>query len=380
MIRILQVSDVHLGAPLSGFGPHAAERRRSVRSAFRELPELADRLAIHAVVVAGDLFDSQLPERADADLAREVLRGLADNGRRGVFVIPGNHDRCSTADSPWYTMPEEIDVILEPRFGAPRSIEIGDTSLHLYGVAYDPVAEPDPLAGYERLSAEGVHVVLLHAGMSDNPGWHGGHGLRTTSPEVAAIDADYVALGDYHTCRLPTAFPGGRACYAGSFAAVRATETGPHGVVVVELESGGAPAARLLPSSVPMLIDPGDVDVSDVASDLEAAERVGARIAEESATSGQAVHPVVRLVGEPGVPLDGGRIAEALTERFGFAVVVDDTRFISSARVHALSRQRSVAGHVARIGLARADDAGDGEQRSVAEHALRIALRALEEV
>ncbi len=380
MIRILHVSDVHLGAPLSGFGQHAADRRRSIRSAFRQLPELADRLEIHAVVVAGDLFDNQLPDRADADLAREVLRSLADGGRRGVFVIPGNHDRCSTPDSPWHTMPDEIEVILEPRFGAPRSLEVGDTWLHVYGVAYDPVAEPDPLAGYVRTSAEGSHVVLLHAGMSDNPGWHGGHGLRTTSQAVAAIDADYVALGDYHACRLPTEFAGGRACYAGSFAAVRATETGPHGVVVVELEAGGVPAARLVPSSTPMLIDPGDVDVSDVGSDLEAAERVGARIAEESTAVDHAVHPVVRLVGEPGIPLDGDRIGDALTERYGFAVVADDTRFISSARVHALSGQRTVAGHVARIGLARTDDSADGEQRAVAEHALRISLRALEEV
>ncbi|MFQ5528774.1 MAG: exonuclease SbcCD subunit D [Gemmatimonadota bacterium] len=379
MIRILQVSDVHLGAPLSGFGEQAAERRRAVRAAFRALPGLADRLAIQAVVVAGDLFDGQLPDRADVDLAREVLRGLSDGGSRGVFAIPGNHDRCSTADSPWHAMPEEIEVILAPRFGPPRTFEVGDTTLHVYGVAYDPVAEPDPLAGYRRAGADGVHVVLLHAGMSDNPGWHGGHGLRTTSESVAALDADYVALGDYHTCRLPSEFAGGRACYAGSFAAVRATETGPHGVVVVELGTGGLPAATLVPSSVPMLIDPGPIDVSDVASDLEAAETVGARVAKESVASDGELHPVVRLVGEPGVPLDGGRIRAALTERFGFAVVSDETRFISSARVHALCEQPTVAGHVARLGLERADDSEQGEQREIAEHALRIALRALEE-
>jgi len=379
MIRILQVSDVHLGARLSGFGEHAAERREAVRVAFRALPLLADRLDVQAVLLVGDVFDGQMPERADADLAREVLRGLADGGRRGVFAIPGNHDRCSTSDSAWRTMPEEVQIFLEPRFGVPRSIGVGDTTLHVYGLAYDPVAEPNPLAGFRRTPAEGVHVVLLHAGMSDNPGWHGGHGLRTTSEEVAALDADYVALGDYHACRLPPAFAGGRACYAGSFAAVRATETGPHGVVVVELEPGELPVARLVPSSVPELVDMGEIDVSDVASDLEAAERVGARMIENPVASDNAQYPVVRLVGAPGVPLDGNRIRQALTERFGFAVVADATRFISSARVRTLAGQRTIAGHVARIGLVRAEDCVDGGQREIAEHALRLALRALEE-
>ncbi len=377
MIRILQVSDVHLGAPLSGFGDYAPERQRAVREAFRELPQLADRLEVDAVLVAGDLFDSQMPESGDVDVAREVLRGLADGGRRPVFAIPGNHDACSSSDSPWHAMPAEIEVFLDPSFGAPRSVDLGEDRLHVYGIAFDREADPDPLAGFHRTDAEGIHVVLLHAGMLDNPDWAGGHGLQIPPTALEALDADYVALGDYHRCRLPAEFPGNRACYSGSLAAVRVTETGPHGVVVVELSGGTFPAARLEPSSAPVLVDLESIDMSDIGSDLEAADRIGDRLEAGASESEVSKHPVVSLVGEPGFPLDGDRVQEALTERFGFAAVSDETRFIDSDRVRSLCEEPSVVGHVARLGRASIEGCSDDEERRIAERALRIALRAL---
>ena len=376
MIRILQVSDVHLGAPLRGFGGHAAARGNDVREAFRGLPEMADRLEIDVVLLAGDLFDSPSPDAADVDIAREVLRDLYKGGARAVFAIPGNHDRCGSQASPWHSMPNGVQVILEPRFGPPRTVDVGDTRLHVYGVAFDPAIEPDPLAGYSRSSAEGLHVVLLHAGLLDNPDWKGGHGLRLPGSALEALDADYVALGDYHGCRMPGEMPGGRSCYSGSLAAVRVGETGIHGAMVVELGNGTV-TARLEPSRAPQLVEFEPIDVSNAGSDLEVADRVGALV-ERSDRSGKA-YPVIRIVGEPAFPLDASRVTDSLGARFGFAVVSDETRFIDSDRLQALAMEPSVVGHVARLGLHGLEEAKTDVERQVAERALRIALRALEE-
>lgn len=362
---------------MRGFGDHADVRGAEVRAAFSELPAMADRLEVDAVLLGGDLFDRPQPDGEDVDLAREVLRHLHKSGARPVFAIPGNHDRCSTPASPWHSMPDGIEVILDPCFGAPRTAEVGDTRLHVYGIAFDPAVEPDPLPGYARSPGEGLHIVLLHAGIADNPDWKGGLGLRTSGPAIEALDADFVALGDYHGSRMPQDMPGGRSAYSGSLAAVRLGETGMHGAMVIELDSGGGLSGRLEPTSAPQLAELEPIDVSDARTDLEAADRIGA-VVDRSGTSGS--YPVVRIVGEPPYPLDAARVTEALEARFGFAVVKDETRFIDSARLRALSSEPSVVGHVARLGLQKLDAEHTESERLIAERALRIALRALEAV
>lgn len=374
MIRLLHISDVHLGAPLSGFGAAAAERRIAVRAAFRELPARVADWSIDAVLVAGDLFDSATPERGDVDIAREVLRELADEGRRPVIAIPGNHDPAVGVDSPWHAMPALVRTILDPRFGAPVTVEAGGLSLHVHAVAFDPAVEPEPLGGYSRGREEGVHVVLLHAGASDNPEWTGGRGLRVTTAQLAQLDADYIALGDHHGFRPPAQFGGPPACYPGSFAAVAVNETGPRGCAIVELEPGAPPRVRHETVEVPSLTDLGRIDVSGADDEFEVAERVGSLMPTDAGG-----YPVAVLAGEPSFPLDAARIEESLTERFGFAVVTDDTRFIDSSRVAALAGQPTIAGHVVRLGRERLEAARGTPAEPVADRALRLALRALEE-
>jgi len=371
MIRLLHISDVHLGAPLGGFGPAADERRRAIRDAFRRLPARAESWDVDAVLVTGDLFDGPEPDRTDVDLAREVLRRLADG--RPVFAIPGNHDPAVNSGSPWHEMPGVVTTILEPRFGAPHSVTVGDgVPLHVYGVAFDAAAEPDPLAGYHRRDEPGLHVVLLHAATADNPEWSGGQSLRITRADLAAIDADYIALGDYHSFRPPDDFGGLPACYAGSFAALAVDELGPRGCVIVELEAGTPPRVRLEPSDVPGLVDLGTVDASSAEDERGVEELIADRCPADGA------FPVSELVGAPPFPLDAERIREALRERFGFAVVRDRTRFIDSDLVAQLAEQPTVAGHVARLGRQRVASAVSDGDREVAARALRLALRALE--
>lgn len=370
MIRLLHISDVHLGARLGGFGPVAEERREAIRAAFRRLPARADDWGVDAVLVAGDLFDSPRPTSRDVDVARETLRGLARN--RPVFAIPGNHDLATGSDSPWRQMPPSVTVFLSPRFGDPVRMAARDETLYVHGLAHDPTGGGDPLASYRRRPAEGLHVVLLHAGAADHPDWTGGHGLRVTSDELSALDADYIALGDHHGFRTPAEFRGAPACYPGSFAAVSVDEVGPRGCAVVELSTDAPPRVRLEASPVPALVDVGRIDVSDVASDLRAADRVGTALANKDA------YPVATLTGEPRYPLEEQRVRESLIERFGFAVLRDETRFIDSDVVGELAEQPTVAGHVARLGLHRVAEADGDDAREAAERALRLALGALE--
>jgi DNA repair exonuclease SbcCD nuclease subunit len=243
----------------------------------------------------------------------------------------------------------------------------------VYGLAYDLGREDAPLATYARADLPGAHVVLLHGSAEFSPHWQiGRNALRLPLDALAGLACDYVALGDYHRFRSPERFHGGSpACYAGSFAALDPTETGPRGYVVVELESGSPPRVTHHRSAVPPLQDLGDVDVGGATDHDEVMRRIADRV-EAGAL------PIARLVGVPDFAPDAELLSRRLQERFGFARVVDASTFYASARLDRIADDDTVAGHVVRLGRQRVETAAAADDQAVAERALRIALLALE--
>lgn len=370
MIRLLHVADVHLGAPLGGFGGLAEERARAVLDAFRRLPEVAAREEVDAALFAGDLFDGPRPSDVVLAAVEEVVRRLEAAGI-ATFAVPGNHDAPSLGPGLYERAFREGATFLEPAFGPPVTVGSGEEALHVYGIAYDPAEEPDPLATYRRSEAEGFHVVLVHGAVQEAPHWTRGGSLRLPPERLAELDADYLALGDYHRFRPPDSFAGGApACYPGSFAAVDLTETGPRGPAVVELEGGSPPRIRRLESGVPSVVRIDGLDVTSLPDEGAVVDAAAEALPDEAV-------PVVQLTGEPAFPLDAEAVRRRLAERYGCADVEDETRFYGSARLAELARRKTVAGHVARLGLAAAAEAGDESRRRVAEEGLRVALRAL---
>jgi hypothetical protein len=151
---------------------------------------------------------------------------------------------------------------------------------------------------------------------------------------------------------------------------VDATETGPRGYVVVELESGSPPRVTHHPSAVPQLQDLGDVDVGGATDHDEVMRRIADRV-EPGAL------PIARLVGVPDFAPDTELLTRRLQERFGFAHVADASTYYASGRLDRVADDDTVAGHVVRVGRQRVA-AAEADEQAIAERALRIALRALE--
>lgn len=370
-VRLLHLADVHLGAPLGGFGEHGEERARQILEAFRRVPDLAEEHGAEAVLLTGDLFDGPRPDDAVLAAVQEVDRRLAEAGVH-AFAVPGNHDGVALDPTLYPRALPEASAFLEATFGDPATVELPGGALHVYGFAHDPAEAPDPLASWRRDDADGFHVALLHGSVPDAPHWEEGSALRLPPERLAELGADYLALGDYHRHRPPGSFGDGvPACYAGSFAAVDLAETGPHGAVLVELRPGAPPRVRLLPSGVPEVGEPREFDVAGHGDEEAVAAAVGDRLEE-------GVIPRVRLTGEPSFPLDAEKVRVRLRERFGYARVEDATRFFASAHIVELAERKTVAGHVARLGLERIEAAPEGPEREAAERGLRIALRHME--
>ncbi len=369
MFRLLHLADVHLGAPLGGFGRDAGPRAEEVLDAFRALPDVAIEGGAEAVLIAGDLFDGPRPPETTIIAVREVIRRLVDSSIP-VFAVPGNHDARALNPDLYPAALEGATVFLEPRFGEPASHTMGDRQLYVYGVGYDPAEEPNPLSTFRRVRGDGVHVVLLHGSTPGAPHWDGGSSLSISWEQLAGIDVDYVALGDLHRFRGPAEFDDMPACYCGSFAAVDLTEAGLRGPVWVDVSAEGPPHVEPRSSGVREVGESITVDVSGCASDLEVAELVTASVG--------SAYPVVVLEGEPAFPLDADSVRAVLDERFGASSLADRSRFFDLNRLEEIASQNTVAGHVARLGIRAVEEADDNAERRTAEQGLRLALRVME--
>lgn len=94
-MKILHTSDWHLGKYLNNFPRHSEQEE-----VLAEIAEIADREMVHAVVIAGDLFDTYNPPAESVELFYKTLKKLAANGTRAVIAIAGNHDSPDRIEAP----------------------------------------------------------------------------------------------------------------------------------------------------------------------------------------------------------------------------------------------------------------------------------------
>src|SRR6476661_3732370 len=91
MLKIIHTADVHLGARHDDLGEQAAIQRERQFAAFRATVDLAIAEKIDVLLIAGDLFDSNVQPRRSVERVTAELKRLADARIRTV-IIPGTHD------------------------------------------------------------------------------------------------------------------------------------------------------------------------------------------------------------------------------------------------------------------------------------------------
>jgi exonuclease SbcD len=91
-LKILQTSDIHLGAKLTYLGQKAVTHRHQIIDTFEKICNHALQNNYDMLLIAGDLFDSPFPSRNNITLVMEQISKLTEAGIY-VVLIPGNHDR-----------------------------------------------------------------------------------------------------------------------------------------------------------------------------------------------------------------------------------------------------------------------------------------------
>jgi len=250
MLRFLQLSDLHLGAPFAWLpAEQRAERRREQRRALEAAIQAAIDRSATAILLPGDLFDA---EGVDAETMAFAIHAFDRAGCPPVFIAPGNHDPSTTSSTYWnerllaargWGWAKHVHVFTEPAWS---KADLHTAPVTMWGRSFVNNAptfarplEAASLPAPATLDTSRVHVAVFHGSREAAcpPG------QKITAPfsdaEVLASPFAYAAAGHYHQPSHIEA-PGGagvRLAYAGSTIALNATETGAHGALEVRIDT-----------------------------------------------------------------------------------------------------------------------------------------------
>lgn len=253
-MKFLQLADVHFGLSPQGLLEENAATFFAMRdAAFAELPNVAKKYAVDAVLIAGDLFDSPSPPPALFTAVMQVLALCPCP----VLISPGNHDYIHDA-SPYLTLPLPKNVhVFTTGTLSPYPI---NTYCSVWGAAFCG-ENASIILSVPPSSKDDIRIGLVHGDLfgvsANNP---------LTKSEIARSGLTYLAAGHNHRASgLQTAGDTHYAC-SGSFLTTHPMDTGEKGFYLLILRDAQA-GVEFLSSQAPEYAT-FSIDMADIPSDI----------------------------------------------------------------------------------------------------------------
>jgi DNA repair exonuclease SbcCD nuclease subunit len=285
MLRLIHTADVHLGARHDDLGEQAAAQRERQFAAFKAAVDLALAEQVDLLLIAGDLFDSNVQPRRSVERVAAELKRLA-GARIRTVIIPGTHDVYDKASIyRAYDLPglagngptDDLVTVLDPDH---PSVHLAACDVVVFGTVfatkrapYSPLrdldASRDPTTATWRIGM--VHGAIAIPGKTDRDD------VVITTEEIAASHLDYLALGHWHSAQT------GRAgtvtyAYSGAPEAVALDQDRAGKVLLVELDQrDGARTVKVAERQVGRTrFEKREVDAAAVASQPALVESLAA--------------------------------------------------------------------------------------------------------
>lgn len=234
-MRFIHAADIHLDSPLRGLeaypGAPAERLRIATRQAFDRVVDLCLEERVDFLIVAGDLFDTEVKDFHAALAAATQLRRL-DQANIPVYLILGNHDSREemTRHVPW---PANVTLFDHKR---PQTVRHPKLSVAFHGMSYPKREVTENLVpGYPAPVAGCFNIGLLHT----NAGGNSQHAAYApcSVEELVAKGYDYWALGHVHDFAILHERP--HVVYSGNTQGRHAREAGPKGCLLVTVDELG---------------------------------------------------------------------------------------------------------------------------------------------
>lgn len=306
-MKLIHCADLHLDSPMESNLPpeKARERKNEILSTFSKLVRLASEGGVEAILIAGDLFDS---DHVTKKTERYVLDLITSHPEICFFYLAGNHDKGSSLKAL-----EEIPENLYTFDDSWSSYEFGDVT-----VTGSERPDPDTLS----LNPNTVNIVMMHGQERSGKGEKKEDVIHFG--KLKGKNIDYVALGHLHDYRAATIDDRCTACYSGCLEGRGFDECGNKGYVLLEVENGKirhhfAPLAKRTLHTVPC-------DITGFSSQLDLENRLLEAVKDIPASD------MVKAVLKGSCPAeaqkDVGHLRQVLSDRFYFAKIYDESRIL----------------------------------------------------
>lgn len=244
-IRILHTADLHLDSPLRSLALKDARLSEQVRIASRRALERMVQFCIderlHALLIAGDLYDGQARSAKTAAYLALQMERLQAAGV-AVFYIKGNHD-AENPISGAVALPDNVHVF----DGRGGKVQLGDEDIWIHGVSFrDKHAPESLLPRYQAPEPLATNIALMHSSLAGAAG-HDPYAPCT----VAALKAagfDYWALGHIHKRQVHSEAPW--VVMPGMPQGRDIGEAGPKSATLLTIEGGAITVSEVLTSEV----------------------------------------------------------------------------------------------------------------------------------
>lgn len=248
--KFLHLADVHLDTP---FQTRTKDMRmflrQAVRQAFQKAVDLAISEKVHALLIAGDLFDNQTLSFATERFMIEQMKRLYE-AQIPVFYAPGNHDPAGVMyRRSLIEWPDNVKVFntRQPET-CPVYDRQGQIVAWITGAGHESPREKDNIIkDFPRIQGNDIpHIGLAHVWVTGARG-EGEHDRYAPCTLEDMMDKGYTywALGHIHTRSHLTEHP--LVVYPGNLVGRHHGEEGLKGVYLVEIEDTRRVKAEFYP-------------------------------------------------------------------------------------------------------------------------------------
>lgn len=365
-MKIIHCADLHLDSKMTANlnSEKAKERKQELLHTFKRMVAYADHQDIHAILIAGDLFDTKNITKTTQNV---VLGEIENHPDITFYYLKGNHDLdnfLSNADE----IPDNLKMFEDQwsYYEAGKDIVIAGIELKAENVAnaYASLV----------LDTEKINVVMLHGQESET-----GSKDKVETINLRALQnkgIDYLALGHVHAYKEASLDARGRYCYPGCLEGRGFDECGPHGFVVIDIdEKMKTVKSELIPFATRTLYTI-PVDVTGCMKSVDMVVRIREELDKQIYGDSSLIKFV--LTGELDVECEKNidYIRQEFEPEFYFVKVYDETKLHVDIEQYALDV--SLKGEFVRIVKETADLTED-EKNTIIRYGLHI-LEGEEEV
>lgn len=249
-MKLIHCADIHLGSKIEAklSTEKANIRKKEVRSAFVQMVEQAKENDVKAILISGDLFDSDRPLQKDKEFFYSVVKNTPEID---FLYLRGNHDskesytvydlpNLKTFNNVWQKYCYENVCI--------SAIEIQpDNEISMYSTL--------------NLEESNVNIVMLHGYENIN------------FNNLKNKNIDYLALGHLHTYKEEKLDDRGIYAYSGCLEGRGFDETGAKGYILLEIDEKGKIQINFIVNSI-RIIEDKTIDISDCGASYEAYQKI----------------------------------------------------------------------------------------------------------